>query len=404
MGVVGRCGDVVGREAEGAADGGEKDHFADLERAAIMFFFVAEGAGHAAAAAGDDMNRGARQEAQGRGGLVNTDEGLLVAVAVEPNLDGITTEGIGGDAAGGDLAHDELVEKQAVRREVARSLPHLRRYEIGILVAETQDAGGLDADERRVGRHQVRQEADIADGKAPRELQAALGDGGATAFGVLRHDDCIAEAPQEPGERQAELRLLVVGELIGKQVHAARPGLLGANEIGGFVRGWGGNGLGTNKIGGFVRGGEGGGGEGGVGSRARNGGRDGGWTGGGAGNGGGCRDGGRGGVGSRAGDGGGGGGGEAGAGVGSQVVTAEELAEGVAAEGGDAALGGEAQDALQQRLRGAPAREEVVERAHQMAKLLHSGHPRDRERPERGAFPLVDLLKHLGADAGHVDI
>ena len=46
-------------ETKGAADGGEKDHFADLERTAVMLLFVAERAGHAAAATGDDMDRGA---------------------------------------------------------------------------------------------------------------------------------------------------------------------------------------------------------------------------------------------------------------------------------------------------------------------------------------------------------
>ena len=39
-----------------------------------------------------------------------------------------------------------------------------------------------------------------------------------------------------------------------------------------------------------------------------------------------------------------------------------------------------------------------------MAQPLDSGHPCDRERAQRRAFPLVDLLQDLRADACHVDI
>ena len=84
---------------KGAADGWEKDHFADLERAAIMLLFVAERAGHPAAAAGDDMDCGSWQKAQGGGGLVDAYEGFLMAMAVEPDLDRIVTECFGRDAA-----------------------------------------------------------------------------------------------------------------------------------------------------------------------------------------------------------------------------------------------------------------------------------------------------------------
>ena len=42
---------AVAPAAASAADGGEKDHSADLERTAVMLLFVAERAGHAAAAA-----------------------------------------------------------------------------------------------------------------------------------------------------------------------------------------------------------------------------------------------------------------------------------------------------------------------------------------------------------------
>ena len=138
------------------------------------------------------MDRGAGQQPERRSSLVNAHQRLLVAMAMEPDLHGVVTEGIRGDASGRDLAHDELVEEQAVGREVAGGIPHLGRHKVRVFIAETQDARGLDTDKRRVRGHNVTQQGDIADGKAPRQLQAALGDGCTAAFDMLRHDDVVA--------------------------------------------------------------------------------------------------------------------------------------------------------------------------------------------------------------------
>ena len=76
----------------------------------------------------------------------------------------------------------------------------------------------------------------------------------------------------------------------------------------------------------------------------------------------------------------------------------------MAAEGGDLPLGGETQDAFQQRGRGPPRHEEVVERPHRGSKPLDGGHPGDRKRTQRRAFALMDLLQHLGTDTRHIDV
>ena len=159
---------------KGAADSGEKDHFADLERTAVMPLFIAEGTGHAAAAAGDDMHGRSAQKLQGRDGLFNADQGFLVAMAVEPDLNGIISENVGRDAAGGGFAGEELIEQKAIGGKRLRRRPHLLRYEVGILIAETQDARRLDADKRSVGGDYIRKKMDIADGKAACKLQTAL--------------------------------------------------------------------------------------------------------------------------------------------------------------------------------------------------------------------------------------
>lgn len=68
------------------ADGGEEALFADGAGDVVVGFFVAEGAGHAAAA-GVEFARGAvGDQIQQCVGGAGADEGLLVAVAVEEDF------------------------------------------------------------------------------------------------------------------------------------------------------------------------------------------------------------------------------------------------------------------------------------------------------------------------------
>ena len=103
---------VVG--LHGLADGREEEHLADGQGCLVMLFLVAEGACHAAAGGGDDVQVAAWQQAQHGGSLVDAYDGFLVAVAVEPYLDSIATELVGGDVAAGHFAHDEFVVEEAV--------------------------------------------------------------------------------------------------------------------------------------------------------------------------------------------------------------------------------------------------------------------------------------------------
>lgn len=85
-------GDEVVRS--GGADGGEQDEFTDLVGDFEVFFFVAEGAGHAAAAAGDGFNGVVGGEGEGGFGGGGSGEGFLKTMTVK--VDGF---GLGGERA-----------------------------------------------------------------------------------------------------------------------------------------------------------------------------------------------------------------------------------------------------------------------------------------------------------------
>ena len=98
----------------GFAHGGKEHHFADGQGCPVVFLFVAKGACHATATAGNDVESAATQQAQHGGGFFNAHEGFLVAVAVEPNLHGVAAELVGGDVSAGYFAHDEFVVEETV--------------------------------------------------------------------------------------------------------------------------------------------------------------------------------------------------------------------------------------------------------------------------------------------------
>lgn len=137
-------GDDVGRG--GLAHGGEEDEFADLHGEVVVFPLVAEGTGHAAAAAGDGPDRVVRRQGQGGDGGFNTGEGLLEAVAVQVHSAGLFGERTGGDAAGPGLTGDEFLEEVTVGGVGAGGRAVFLIGQVDGLVTEGEDAGGFDPD------------------------------------------------------------------------------------------------------------------------------------------------------------------------------------------------------------------------------------------------------------------
>ena len=111
-GYEGRC-DAIGL-VDGFANGGEKHHLAYGQRSLVVFLLVTKRSCHTAAATGDDVDFGVLYQLQGGDGLLGAYQGFLVAMAVEPNLNGISLEVVGSDTSSLHLTHDELIEKQGV--------------------------------------------------------------------------------------------------------------------------------------------------------------------------------------------------------------------------------------------------------------------------------------------------
>ena len=191
---------VVVRGGDGTAQRGEEEHLADGDGGLVVFFLVAEGAG----------------------GFFDADEGFLVAVAVEPDVEGLGTELFGTDVAPGDFAHDEFVEKETVGGKTGGIVSQLGRDEVGVFVAEGEDAAGFDADKGGVVGDEVAEFEDVFASKFGSEVEASFGDGGTAAFDMVGDDDLIAEGGEESGEGEAETGFLEVGEFVGEEVYFAR--------------------------------------------------------------------------------------------------------------------------------------------------------------------------------------
>ena len=98
----------------GLPDRREENHLADGHRGRVMLLFVAEGTRHAAAAGGNDVELAPFDKVEHGDGLFNAHKRFLMAVAMEPYLNGISFEIIGINAACVDFTYDELVEKQGI--------------------------------------------------------------------------------------------------------------------------------------------------------------------------------------------------------------------------------------------------------------------------------------------------
>ena len=154
--------------------------------------------------------------------LSDADEGLLLAVSMQPDIGPDLPESVLPEAPGLEFPDQELVEQEAVTAESLRFGAHFRRDKVGILVPERQDAGRFDAHQGRLGRDDVLQQGHILHGKLPREPQAALGDGCAAAFHMPGNLHSIAQPVQEPDERQAQFSLLVIREFVREEIDLAR--------------------------------------------------------------------------------------------------------------------------------------------------------------------------------------
>ena len=167
------------------------------------------------------MHRSALEQPQHGSRLLHAHKGLLVAVAVQPYLHGLSLKHVGSDAAGGHFTHDKLVVEQGASAQSLGLLAQPRGHQVGIFVAEGEDARRLDAHQHVVALYHGREQFHIFGGQLLGTVQAALGDGGAAALHMARHHHLVAQMGEQTGKSLSELRLLMVGELVGQQVYPA---------------------------------------------------------------------------------------------------------------------------------------------------------------------------------------
>ena len=213
---TGDAGDGDGRVAVRAPDGGKEPVLTHGLRDVVVLRLEAEGAGHAAAAGIDEFDVVAGDEAQCPHRGLAANERLLVAVRMQQD------------------PHREVVSKKVrdlgvVRRELRHEFIDedgligdqgggFARNEVGVFVAEGEEAGRFDADDRRALLGVGLQEPDIGLGPLAGEHQLALGDRGPTAAAELLDDaDAETEGFQHLHGGLARARLVEVGEGVGEE-------------------------------------------------------------------------------------------------------------------------------------------------------------------------------------------
>ena len=201
--------------------GGEEDEFADLLGDFKMFGFVAKGAGHAAAAGGDDFDLVVGGELEGFDGGRERGERFLVAVAVELDRARGGGEGGGRDVAAVGFAGDEFFEEENAFREGASGGAEIGGDEVGEFVAEAEDRGRFDANEGGVVGDDGREKFDVAGGEAAGVAKEAFGELGAGAVDVIGDDDFVAEAFEKLDRGDADGSVVEIGEFVGEEVDAA---------------------------------------------------------------------------------------------------------------------------------------------------------------------------------------
>lgn len=203
------------------SNGGKEDEFADLHGDFVGFGLVAEGSGHAAAAGGNEVGLVAFGQGKGADGGVDSGEGFLVAMAVQLDGFGFAVKLGDVEASGLVLAYEEFFDKQGVLGESSGGVLELGRGEIEVLVAEAEDGGGLDAEQRCCFADGVLQQADILIGDLAGPFEQSLRERGASAFVVLGDGNGVAEAFEQLDSFDADWRVVIVGEFVAEEQNFA---------------------------------------------------------------------------------------------------------------------------------------------------------------------------------------
>ena len=130
---------------------GEEAQFSDLHTEFVVFGFVAERAGHTAAARFQEADHEIGRKAQGLCGEVSSGEGFLMAVAVYDDRLGLLCKLFRTNSAGLGFAHDKLFQQQSVLAQCLCRFTLRVRYEAGVFIPEAEDGRGFQSNEGLFG-------------------------------------------------------------------------------------------------------------------------------------------------------------------------------------------------------------------------------------------------------------
>src|SRR5262245_27337378 len=175
-------------------DGGGQPSIPEGDRDVVVLCLEAERSGHAAAARVDlahlepgPLERGDRR--------ARADHGLLMAVPVEQRSahgPGAVLERETEPATA--LTNEELLEEHARPRDLSRLL---RAHQLDVLVAQREETGWLETDDRHAARRERREPRHVPLGVRLRLVEHALRDEGTPAAFLVDELDAIAGGLQE---------------------------------------------------------------------------------------------------------------------------------------------------------------------------------------------------------------
>lgn len=170
--------------------------------------------GHPAAARGYLLGLASGYGAQHLHGRAGAHQGLLVTVPVEHQLLRRWACEHRATAVLLGMEHELLDQHAALGHRLGFSVAG---QEVEVLVAEGEEAARLQSDHLRAPGYVGVDAVHVEPGVGPDLVHHSLGEHGPPAAPGGRYDDLIAQRFQHFDGRQAELRVVVVGEGIGEQ-------------------------------------------------------------------------------------------------------------------------------------------------------------------------------------------
>ena len=197
------------------AQGWKEAVFADGPRNFVVLALVAEGTGHAAATAVQQVGLAVGNCVEQLQRRLHADQGLLVAVAMQENF-------LGGGAKSRLLAQclaSPFLKGGTGGGDSGSGFFPGAAQQLGVVVAHCRITAGFAKEDWHTACGQRQKDAAGGFSLLSRLVQEALGDQRAATTHPRRDHDLVAQARGQAGHRPGMFGLVVVGEGIGKKCH-----------------------------------------------------------------------------------------------------------------------------------------------------------------------------------------